>query len=81
MSKTIDISVFMNWFLGELFRLVSWCFNTLSNIKFNNVSLLQISISIVILSAVLNIMLSLAKSKGMRELSNKSKSDSKEGDS
>ena len=81
MSKTIDISVFMNWFLGELFRLVYWCFNTLSNIKFNNVSLLQISISIVILSAVLNIMLSLAKSKGMRELSNKSKSDSKEGDS
>lgn len=52
----IDISRFMNWFLDQIVRLVSFCFSILGRIQFNGVSLLEFIFYLIVFGIVLDLL-------------------------
>ena len=56
----MDISVFFNWFVGEISSLVIWCWGVLDSITFNGISLLDFNIIILLLGALIPILINLA---------------------
>ena len=71
----MDISGFFNDFLSMIVEWFSWSFGTLDKIKFNGVSLLDFSITLLLLSVVVPLVITLTKSgvrtskRGYRERS------------
>ena len=59
-----DITDFMTWFLSELLKLVSNIYSFLNNITFMGISILDFTITCLIISVVINIMLTLVTSNG-----------------
>lgn len=59
----MDISNFFNWFIGWLLNLVSFCFNLLSQIKFNGTNLFAYSIGLIIVGVFLSIFISSVKAE------------------
>lgn len=57
-----DITSFMTWFISEVVKLFSGFFNILDSITFFGTSLLKLSLTILILSALLPIVLTIANS-------------------
>lgn len=62
----MDISVFFNWFMNEIVKLFKSFFNILDSITFNGVSLLQFSLWCLILSALIPIIFSIARTQSGR---------------
>lgn len=58
----MDITNFMTWFLSEVVKIFTFVFSTLDNITFMGTSLLNVILTIVILSALLPILLTIARS-------------------
>lgn len=65
----MDITNFMSWFLLQFVSLISWVFSTLDSITFFGTSLLKYSVGILVTGVIVDVMLSLVKARGMRELS------------
>lgn len=82
----MDITVFMTWFVGCVVTIARWCWDMLDKITFMGTSLLDFSITLVIIGVVLNLMFSLVKAEGSREMARRSnsaaraRSKSNEGD-
>lgn len=66
-----DITNFMTWFLTELLKLVSNIYSFLNNITFMGISILDFTITCLIISVVINIMLTLVTSNGTKDLNTK----------
>lgn len=77
----MDITGFMQSFLTYMVYLFTWFFNTLGSITFFGTSLLQFCITILILGVVLDLMLSLVKSRSFRDVSKKAASSGKKEES
>lgn len=73
-----DITPFMVSFLGYVVQIATWCWNTLDNIKIFGFSLLDFGLTLCILGVVLNIMFSLVRAEGSREMSRRSNAAAKE---
>ncbi len=71
----MDISGFFNNFLSYMVDWFSWAYSTLDRIKFNGISLLDYSITLLLLSVVVPLVITLTKSgvrtakRGYRERS------------
>jgi len=61
----MDISNFMSWWINQVGRIFTYTFNTLNSIEFAGTSLLKITISITILSALIPVILTIANSKSI----------------
>lgn len=57
----MDISGFFNQFFGYILTWFQWVYNTLDSITFNGISLLDYSISILLISAVLPLVITLIR--------------------
>lgn len=57
-----DITSFMTWFVSEVVKIFTSFFNILDGITFAGTSLLKVSITILILSALLPVVLTLSHS-------------------
>lgn len=64
----MDITDSLTSIINILVQVVTWCFNTLDNITFFGTSVLRFFIAIVVLSVVLDLMFTLVKSRGSREV-------------
>lgn len=62
----MDISDFMAWFLNQVLNMFTWIFNILDNIKFLGTSLLDLIITITVLSFLIPVILTLGKSNPIR---------------
>lgn len=65
----MDISGFFNDFLSMIVDWFSWSYGTLDKIKFNGVSLLDFSITLLLLSVVVPLVITLTKSRSFNEVS------------
>lgn len=54
-----DIGTFMTWFLNQVYIIFTYTYNTLDSIQFGGISLLVLSLSILILGALIPIFLTL----------------------
>ncbi len=57
----MDITYFINWFIEQVFKIFSKCFSILDSITFNGTSLLELSITIFILSALIPVILTIGQ--------------------
>lgn len=64
----MDITDSLTSLFNILLNVVTWCFNTLDSITLFGTSLLRWFIAILILGVVLDLMFTLVKSRGSREL-------------
>ena len=62
----MDISDFMAWFLNQVLNMFTWIFNILDNIKFLVTSLLDLIITITVLSFLIPVILTIGKSSSIR---------------
>ncbi len=62
----MDISDFMAWFLNQVLNMFTWIFNILDNIKFLGTSLLDLIITITVLSFLIPVILTIGKSSSIR---------------
>lgn len=58
----MDITNFMNWFITQFLNLFKFIYNTLDNITFNGISLLQYTISVFVLVPILTVLFTLVTS-------------------
>lgn len=58
----MDISGFFNNFLSMIVEWFGWSYGTLDTIKFNGISLLDFSITLLLLSVVVPLVITLTKS-------------------
>lgn len=61
----MDITSFITWFIEEIIKLFTKCFNLLNSITFYNISLLQYIISLLILGVIIEILFTLVSSNGI----------------
>ena len=62
----MDISSFFNWFLDMFIGVITKCFSLLDRITFSGVSLLQFILWCLILSAIIPIIFSVARTQSGR---------------
>lgn len=75
----MDITNFMEWFIGQVVNMFTSIYNTLDNITFMGTSLLKVSLTIMILGALLTTLLTIANSNiANAEKSGKVKGESEE---
>lgn len=82
----MDISNFMSWFVSQVVRIFTWCFNTLDSIQFGGTTLLRVLVTIVILVPLLSVFLTLGKNGGIpvarsEKVRSKSEKDDSNNDS
>jgi len=58
-----DITNFMTWWIQQVANIFTYIFNTLNSITFANTSILKVIINIMILSALIPVILTIAQSK------------------
>ena len=58
----MDITSFLSWFLDQILNIFTQIFNILDSIKFFGTSLLYFIITIIILGALVEVVLTLSKS-------------------
>lgn len=56
----MDISDFMGWFFDQVVTIFSFVYNTLDSITFFNTSLLKVSVTILIFSALIPVLFTIA---------------------
>ena len=61
----MDITLFMTWFIDMFINLFKFIYNTLDTITFNNISLLQYTISIFVLFPILTLLFTLVTSRNV----------------
>lgn len=66
-----DITDFLTWFLFELIKLVASIYDFLNNITFMGISILDFTIGCLIISVLINILLTLVKADDIRNLNNR----------
>lgn len=74
----MDITGFMSWFISIMLFGVSFIFNTLDNIKFAGVTLLEFCIALVLIPIGLSILVAVVKTDYISSKSSKSKSKKEE---
>lgn len=62
----MDITNFITWFIENILKIFTSSFNLLNKITFYNISLLQYIISVLVLGVILEILLTLVSSNGIR---------------
>ena len=63
----MDITDFITFFVNSIKDIVAYCFTWLDSITFMGTSLLRYSIGLIILSMVIEIMLTLVKTRSIKE--------------
>lgn len=75
----MDISNFMTWFVDQVISIFTWAFNLLDSIQFWGTSLLKLSVTIIIINAMIPIILTLVnKGTSIAEYNIKVKEKNKE---
>ena len=72
----MDISYFVNWFIGQIAGLFAYIYSLLSRITFNGVSILGFLVYCLILGIVLDLFIISVRARAVRVLSHKEKSKS-----
>lgn len=77
-----DISFFVNWMANLFLSLFSFMFNLLDSIKFNGISILSYSVTLMILSCLIPLLISFAGYEYRQNQRNerRNRSKSKKGD-
>lgn len=60
----MDISNFMTWFINQVVSIFTELFRILQNIQFLGTNLLQVIVTIIIISSILPILLTIGNSNG-----------------
>lgn len=55
----MDISIFMSWFITQVFNIFKWFYNLLDSITFGGTSLLKVLVTIVILVPLISVVLTI----------------------
>lgn len=63
-----DITTFMTWFVQQVANIFTSIFNILDGITFANTSILKVIVNIMILSALLPVILTIANSKAINRV-------------
>lgn len=75
---SMDITNFMTWFINQVVSIFKKTFNILDSITFSGISLLDLIITIVILTALIGVLITVVQNVGINLQSERSdKSDKK----
>lgn len=68
-----DISNFMTWFVSQVVNIFSFCYSTLASLEFGGTNLLNVLLTIFVLSTLIPILITIVENKGTLSI-NESKS-------